>query len=841
MRADIRLRIPDSQKNEEWYEEIINDIIPYDQTVSYQYERMKRCYDILNNDLTRFKEHMEEFCSQVPIHMQLPDEEPENLLPYNRIYSKYMYQVGEMHKRGDNIEAMILSDRENKKKDEELYNLLTKSVDESIQLGLEKEQLKQQGLPDDEINKALEEKRNYPPPEQIVGTHYKSEAEQFYNDVIQYFKWKFDWRKLKDVAFKHLMATDGTFTGILEMNGQPKPIVTNNLHVGFHKSPDTFDIKNADYFWIKVPITLADVYNEIGNEVSPEEIEQLVTFTGSSNNRANKHHEPGPDARAERSELLASATMHYADDREVGHGMGSMTNRRFNSETLTWKTYLQFKAYRQVWFITRTNEYGEEVTEIAPPNFKPPKDAAKTKITNDYGQKSTQYEFIDDYGDPCFAEKLWVPRRYEVTRYGSKLIWNFRECPYQPLFTGDPFGDFTLGINGRFISNLNSQPISLVERAMNTQFQYYAVKALQTKEITKYEGFIKNISVDMIPEYLHTDENGEPLYEGIDKIAMFMYLRRSLGYALQSRTEGLMPNYNTGAVVRPEMAGAFGEIIQMQQFLELLDREIGMQMLVPPQAEGVIAPNSNASDNQMAIQQGYTMSESYFIEFNKIMADLVNEYLRQFRMYYVDFFRKHPNRKEHFLNYISSDGLQKVLKITPDVLDYEDIGVYVGDETNNEEYRKFMLQSAHAFAQNAGQGMETLSNLFLSIVKKDSPEKIHKKLSMAAAEQEQRMQQMQQQQQQAMMQAEQKKEQVEINKIMVKGEIDKEIKAMDLQKYMIDASSNESEGDRDEIPQSIEMAKEVQKMDLAQREQTRKERETNIKSAQLNRPPERKS
>ena len=32
----------------------------------------------------------------------------------------------------------------------------------------------------------------------------------------------------------------------------------------------------------------------------------------------------------------------------------------------------------------------------------------------------------------------------------------------------------------------------------------------------------------------------------------------------------------------------------------------------------------------------------------------------------------------------------------------------------------------------------------------------------------------QQQQQQAMMQAEQKKEQVEINKIMVKGEIDKE-------------------------------------------------------------------
>jgi len=442
-----------------------------------------------------------------------------------------------------------------------------------------------------------------------------------------------------------------------------------------------------------------------------------------------------------------------------------------------------------------------------------------------------KYEFVDDYGDPCFAEKLWVPRRYEVTRYGSKLIWNFRECPYQPLFTGDPFGDFTLGINGRFISNLNSQPISLVERALNTQFQYFAVKALQTKEISKYEGFIKNISVDMIPEYLHTDENGEPLYEGIDKIAMFMYLRRSLGYALQSRTEGLMPNYNSGAVVRPEMAGAFGEIIQMQQFLELLDREIGMQMLVPPQAEGVIEPNSNASDNQMAVQQGYTMSESYFIEFNEIMKDLINEYLRQFRMYYTDFFRKHPNRKEHFLNYVSSEGVKKVLKITPDILDHEDIGVFIGDETNNEEYRKYMLQSAHAFAQNAGQGMETLSNLFLSIIKKESPEKIHKKITMASNEQQQRMEQMQQQQQQAMMQAEQKKEQVEINKIMVKGEIDKEIKAMDLQKYMIDKDS-----DNDDVPRELEAAKVVQDMNIKEREQNRKERETNMKQQQGQRP-----
>jgi len=213
------------------------------------------------------------------------------------------------------------------------------------------------------------------------------------------------------------------------------------------------------------------------------------------------------------------------------------------------------------------------------------------------------------------------------------------------------------------------------------------------------------------------------------------------------------------------------------------------------------------------------------------MKDLINEYLRQFRMYYTDFFRKHPNRKEHFLNYVSSEGVKKILKITPDILDHEDIGVFIGDETNNEEYRKYMLQSAHAFAQNAGQGMETLSNLFLSIIKKESPEKIHKKITMASNEQQQRMEQMQQQQQQAMMQTEQKKEQVEINKIMVKGEIDKEIKAMDLQKYMIDKDS-----DNDDVPRELEAAKTIQDMNIKEREQNRKERETNMKQQQGQRP-----
>jgi len=317
-----------------------------------------------------------------------------------------------------------------------------------------------------------------------------------------------------------------------------------------------------------------------------------------------------------------------------------------------------------------------------------------------------------------------------------------REVPNQPLSIDNPY-DFELSCKGRIFSGLNAESISLVERALPSLLQYTFVKDLQNRELAKYEGYIKNIDASQIPDYLAMDENGNPLYEGADKLKVWRYLRRTLGdsyYDPTATTSGLPNNQRTTAVTA-EQAGSIGEIVNMQQLLDLIDREMGMQMLVPPQAEGIYSPSSNVSDNQQAIAQSYTMAEEYFRLHQLVIKETVNEYVTQFTNYYRRFFENNPEKTETFLNYVTSDGMKKTIRIKPELLNHEDLGIFIHDGDYNERYRQMMTQMIQPLAQNAGEGAERISELVMAMTRGDSPEKVHKMIAAAAREQEQRMQQ----------------------------------------------------------------------------------------------------
>jgi len=312
----------------------------------------------------------------------------------------------------------------------------------------------------------------------------------------------------------------------------------------------------------------------------------------------------------------------------------------------------------------------------------------------------------------------------------------------QPLNLEDPYGSFELSYKGRIYTSVNSESISLVGRAIPTQFQYNLIKHIQSKEISKYEGYIKNIDIDQIPDYLNQDETGESL--GLDKMAIWRYYRRVLGDSYYSGSQNSMglPNPQRSSAVRPEVAGAMNEIINMQQLLDLIDREIGMAMLVPLQAEGQFSPNSNASDNQRALQQGFTMIEWYMIEHSELWRTISQEYLSQFRRYYQNFFDENDDMEAVSLHYITPDNTKQVLNVVPDNLEFGDIGLFLTSNQADDDYRQIMLGQAQAIAQNAGEGVETLSTLLRAITSKKAPSEVHKLIQIAAKDQEQRRQQM---------------------------------------------------------------------------------------------------
>lgn len=740
------LRVPESKKfanDGKWFADYLNYIVPYNTTVVSNYNQMKLWYDVVNDNIDGFRAELRQFCkpgidSSISKEIDLDEE----IVHYNRIFSKYSYLNGEMLKRNDKHFAMFLSEEAIEFKDNELKEELVKALQEQLLLKFEQTRMTLAGGSRIDAEDYGNQMKSMPNPEEIPA-NFKSSLEIFTNDVLKYCHHSEEILRKKSLAFKHMITSDRCVFYVGERYGKPGIHVVNPLTFGFHKSPDEYRIEKGDYAWSRTTLTMAEVINLYGDILTQKQIETLATYTYGSSLAVNERHKVigGGEPKVTYDPTSFEMGLHMQDSlhKTVGQAQGSGTNKRYNNSRLIYKTHFEFKAFRELTFLSYYDEFGKEVTEVHPGEYNIPDSATKISFTNKYGRKSNKYEWVDILGMSYTAEKIWIPRRYEVTRLGSDIYLNYREVPNQPLNLDDPYGSFTLSYKGRIMTSVNSESISLVGRAIPSQFQYNFIKHILTKELSKYEGYIKNIDVDQIPDYLELDEQGQPL--GVDKLAIWRYFRRVFGdsYYSGSQNSGGLPNPNRTAAVRPEVAGAVAELFNLQRMLDLIDREIGMSMAIPLQAEGQVTSNSNASDNMRSLQQGYTMIEWYMMEFSEIVRNTLEEYLQQFTGYYKNFFRENPNIKEHFLHYVVPGNSRQAVKVLPEYLDYGNIGLFLTADQSDDEYRKMIMNYAlQPLAQNAGEGAEMISTLVKAITSGSSREEIHKMIVLAAKDQEAR-------------------------------------------------------------------------------------------------------
>lgn len=798
-------------KDKKWFETVMNSIIPYHATYNDSYEKHRMIYAIVNNDLTYIKKHLKELCKPENELFRLPFPEDRELAVFNPLYKYYMFLVGELLKRGDNFDILLLGERDNKLKDEELTQALSETVDQAINQMV-------QDVPEDQRVK----------PEEIDVQNFKSELEQFYSSAIDYFKAKYEIKELKRFLFQHAMCTDMCFIGILERNGIPEPVVFNNLHLGFHKSSDDTKIELGDYWWYRTPITVAQAMEELYDKVPEETLKRLGNFGASTNVTPNEAWDITKPGAQNQFNYLHAEEMYARrdfDNRFVGQNTGQLNNHRLNANRLIWKTIIEFKAFKEVIYLTTIDDFGNEVADLVDNTYPIPKDATKVFYTNKWGKDSSRYEWVDDFGRKTYAESLMIPRRYRAKRYNTDIYIDCEEVPNQPLNIDNPY-EFELSMKGRIFSGLNAEPISIVERGISGLMEYILLKDLELREISKYEGYIKNIDVSKIPD-LGVDEDGKPLYEGADKLAIWKHLRRTTGDSFYESTATLngIPDNQKTTPVKAEVAGSMNEILGINQVLELIDKQIGLDMLIPPQAVGQYTASSNVTDNQQAISSSFTMLELYFHILNDLMKSLLNEYLIQFTNYYRNYFDENPDKQETYLNYVLTDGTRKLLTIKPQYLDHEGLGVFLQDTTYNEAYRRNVAQFAlQALSQNRGEGAEIISDLVMAISRGESPEKIHKKIKLAAKEQQKQAEKMQELQNQANMQLEQMKQQAKeqehqfkLEEIQLTKDLDAQIKALDIYKFNEDKNT-----DKDGVEDPIETMLKV-------KESQQKDRELDIK------------
>ncbi len=434
------------------------------------------------------------------------------------------------------------------------------------------------------------------------------------------------------------------------------------------------------------------------------------------------------------------------------------------------------------------------------------------KFTNRFGSEAKRKVWFDKLtGTEYKAENVWIPRKYEIVRLGNDVYPICREVPNQYTSVEDPYSKFNLSTFGGVFSARNAKSVSLLQRALPPYFQYIFVKHIQNKELSKYIGSSLDMDIDQIPDDLGKDFMGNEIRDKF--LTWFLYLKKTgINFYSGSQTSlgGLPPSTRSPGSKGVSFDNAMN-LFNLQQLLEMIKREIGMAMGISPQRESMFASNSNVTDNQQAITQSYNITEPYYFIHDEFWKDALNDWLINFTTYCRNIFLANPQMKEHSLHYIMPNGMEDLLRITPDVLVPNSMGLFVSNSGQNQKYIDSMFNYGQMFVQNS-EAMEAVSTLTLALVSGASPQEVHKLILVEQEKQHKRQQEMEQmklqsEEKQIKMQVEAREDVQahEIEKIMVKAREDRRtnIEVAAVGGLAFDKDSDE---DNDGVPDIMEVA-----------------------------------
>ena len=798
----LKLRIPEKQKNKDWYKFQADRIIPAQTTAMVEdYEEMKKLYEFKNNDLTRWKEEVAYYCGSLEEYGATEEE----IVPYNPIPNKIEVLKGDMLSRGNNFKVILLTAKAIQTKNKDLYNKIVEKVNTELRLVIEEQTAKLEGMAEQEVQQYIQQLREELSPEDINIKNYQSENEILANKLLQFtlFDQEVNTKRLE--TLEDTVVADRFYLYNGWKHGKPYIEVLNPLNVGFHKNPNSPYIQHSDWVWHRDEITVADALQIYGNQLTDDECMEIMQY-GHTVNAIDKRHMTEPVFDHTRY-LSLLETLGERTQKGVGLHQGtSLTNINFTS-TL-WRVHLEFKAFQEVVFLTVTDEYNEPITITLDKKADIiPSYADKIKYTNKWFQEDEKYMWTDEMGNSYEAEILWIPRRYEVTKLGNDIIVDARLVPNQPDYGEDPWSRFELSYKGGILNSRNAKTISMMQRALPSAFQYMSVKRVQDRELAAYVGMERVVDVDQVPDELALDAEGNP-QQGQDRLLTADVIARKTKtrYYSGSRTANGMPLPSTrGAGVSYNMVDTSPQLINLQQLASMLSAETGMMMGIPPQREAQVSPGTNVTDNRQALVQSTLATQTLFYFIDKVWSYCLNEHMFNLKTYIKNLFQNNPTLKQHQFMYILPDGTKELLEVTDrNVEMLEDIGLYLFDSGKDQIYFQMMLQSIHAIAQNAGEGVESLSAVLKSLTSANSVEEAHKIIQVEAEKQRKMKENIQKQQEQ--LQQQMKQQQMELAKyqadlelqgklaqIKAQGEMNLQRSEIEVQKFAMQHDINKNE------------------------------------------------
>lgn len=730
------------EKDKEWYKNIAQMYFTSvgNYAIRPDFDEKMKLFRFFNNDLSDYIGDINKLCNDV-VSVDAADD---MLLHYNVIRNKYDVLHGELLRRGNNHKIILLSAKAIKHKNDKMLARIQENVEKDLQVVLNKVIETLQTMPRQDLEKFIQEERQMLTPRDINYKNFMSDVEIYKSKMLKYIYMTDDILKKKADTFLHQFIGSEFYIKNVWTHGKPGIEILNPLYCQYHKSGNELDASKSDWFKYTDQISIGDAINEYVNVLDPDKLESLLkngTNTVVTNEDHLKH-------------IMQDYNMYYLN-RTMGRTSGNLwglsethTHDNFFFNQKLKRIHLEFKAFDEVYFYTHQDEYGAPITIILDPNTNIiPSKIKPVKFTNDYFQEGEKYVWADDSGTHQVEIKT-IPRRYEMTRLGWDTDVLNRRVPFQPDNADNPISGFTLSYKGGVMNNVNSKACSRMQNALPAQLQILAAKALQNKEMGKFKGSITVRDIAQIPMELATDKDNPT--DILTKIAVIEQKTGTAFIDSEASRNGL-PSNTRGAAVQSQTLGDANLFLYLQNFIQALNVEVGLNCGVPPSREGMTMQGTNVTDNQQSLVQTSLATERDYFEHGRIWNEGLNECLEGWDIYFRNHFEKNPDIKETFLEYITPDGTKELISVLPEHVSQSGYGVFLQDSFSDVKYKNFMELQMQQNTQDID--IVTRSMILKSIANGASSEEIHREIQLMYDAIQKKAQQQQEAEQQAQLQA----------------------------------------------------------------------------------------
>lgn len=683
----------------------------------------------------------------------------DEIIPYNKMYTKINTLQGEMVKRPFNLKAILVTDERAEAVKEVTDKLMKEYIVSETNKQILIAQLQEKGLPEEEMAKAMQaieqQFADVKNPEQIqeyISNEYLEPREIKANKILALLLRKENILEKKSDSFKHGLLSDEEHCWIGEVNGKVTLMVLNSLNVFYRKSPETKYIQWGDCAGSRVKMSAADVLDRYKN-LSKEDIKKLEERYSLI---------PSKSVGREMNYKFDHLELNYAKanvPEEVGSYGYSFTD-------MVTVLHVEWRSQAKVYFVTFIDEEGVESIDV---------------LSEEISEK--EIKKLPGY---LKHEEVWVPQIWEGTKIDNDIYVDLRPVPGQSIDVNDPFRQ-PLRYHGVVYSNMNSRQISLAERIRPFQFLYFIVVHNLKKLIAADKGKLFGLDTSMLDPEIPLET---ALYY-MDNLSIWPY-NSLAGAELPGGAQ------RSGVINDAVDRSNAQHIANYIQILEYLDQQIGEVAGVPRSREGQTLSSEAVTNAQQNIIQSSVVTEVLFNAHNKhwekVLDSAVNLSIRL------------GNESGAIHSYLDNGNKYNTITVKKTEFDNCDFNVFVLDSPQDNEIFKQLQSLAQPLLQN---DKARFSHIIKLIKQKYSIEELTRdiekfeQMSDQMAQQEAQMQQQQMQMQLQAQAAEQDKareHEIRLKELDIEGKI----RVAEIQSF---SRLEDQDGDNNGVPDQLEIEK----------------------------------